>query len=197
MSLRCVCMSVFSSPLLCVPQEPAFLFLQLEAVLVSSLGSLAVLLPCDSCYFTRQPLSVDTLFFFCHTRERLLLSLSESYRCMACRCALAPFPPFLSSHVFKILSFVFFVPIRFVFAPCSPTRPFLFLMHRKCVSSGVYQVCALRTVPDSMSQVGSGRCPEFCAVGIMSVVSVRALVEAYMYGLRIRLYRRGSLEEIV
>lgn len=31
----------------------------------------------------------------------------------------------------------------------------------------------------------------------MSVVSVRALVEAYMYGLRIRLYRRGSLEEIV
>lgn len=137
------------------------------------------------------------LFFFCHTRERLLLSLSESYRCMACRCALAPFPPFLSSHVFKIFSFVFFVPIRFVFAPCSPTRPFLFLMHRKCVSSGVYQVCALRTVPDSMSQVGSGRCPEFCAVGIMSVVSVRALVEAYMYGLRIRLYRRGSLEEIV
>lgn len=54
------------------------------------------------------------------------------------------------------------------------------------MSSGVYQVCALRTVPDSMSQVGSGR--RFCAVGIMSVVSVRALVEAYMYGLWIRLY---------
>lgn len=56
------------------------------------------------------------------------------------------------------------------------------------MSSGVYQVCALRTVPDSMSQVGSGRRLNFCAVGIMSVVSVRAPVEAYMYGLWIRLY---------
>lgn len=66
MSLRCVCMSVFSSPLLCVPQEPAFLFLQLEAVLVSSLGSLAFLLPYDGCSFTRQPLSVDTFLLLPH-----------------------------------------------------------------------------------------------------------------------------------
>lgn len=51
------------------------------------------------------------------------------------------------------MAFVFFVPICFLLLPTL----FFFLMHRKCVSSGVYQVCALRTVPDSMSQVGSGR----------------------------------------
>lgn len=147
--LRCsVCPK---SPLFCFSNWRQFFWSPALAPSLSCCHTTVVLLPGS--------LFQLILFFFCHTRERLLLSLSESYRCMACRCALAPFPLFLASHVFKILAFVFFVPIRFVFAPCSPTLPFLFLMHRKCVSSGVYQVCALRTVPDSMSQVGSGRCP--------------------------------------
>lgn len=100
---------------------------------------------------------------------------------MAHGCAL--FPTYLSSCPFTSCDFVFFVPICFLLLPV----PFFSLMHRKCVSSGVYQACALRTVPDSMSQVGSGRL-KFCAVGVMSVVSVRARVEAYMYGLQICLY---------
>lgn len=41
-------------------------------------------------------------------------------------------------------------------------------------SGGMYQVCALRAVPDSMSQVGSGRRRlELRAVGLMSVMCER------------------------
>lgn len=188
----------FFSAALCAPRA-RFSFSPTGAIPpVSSLGSLTVLLPYDSSFSTRQLFFQLIHFssFAAPVRDCCCLLVSHTGVWLA-GVTLHLFFCFLvlASHVFKIMAFVSFVPICCLLLPVP--QPVLFLMHRKCVSSGVYQVCALRTVPDSMSQVGSGRRPEFCAVGIMSVVSVRALVEAYMYGLCIRLYRRGSLGEIV